>query len=76
MGAPVSDDESSVDYSLGNTPTESEGYFVSDNSYDGPYNSPSPASNIPPLSYTSPPNTSQEVYISREGSQDDPKRKY
>ena len=76
MGAPVSDDESSVDYLLGNTPTESEGYFVSDNSDDGPYNSPYPASNIPSPSQTSPPNTSQEVYISLEGSQDDPKRKY
>ena len=67
--APVSDENSSVDYSLGHTPTESEGDFVSGNGDDGPSNSPSPASNIPSPSQPSPPNTS------RGGYQAEPKRK-
>ena len=40
MGAPVSDDKSSVDYLLGHPPTESEGDFFSDDAYDGPLNLP------------------------------------
>ena len=37
-GPPASDDELSVDSLLGHIPTESEGYFVSDDADDGPTN--------------------------------------
>ena len=76
MGALVSDNTSSVDYLLGHPPTESEGYFVSDNANGGSPDSPSPAYNIPLPSQHSPPNTSQEGDIYQEGNQAEPKRKY
>ena len=58
--SPVSDNDSSVDSSLVHPPTESEGYFVSDDADNDHSNSPPPASNIPPPSKPSPTNTSQE----------------
>ena len=64
MGAPVSDNESSVDYLLGHPPIESEGYFFSDDADDGPSNSPYPVYKITSTSKPSPPNTSQEGDIS------------
>ena len=45
-GAPVSDDDSSVDYSFRYPPKGPEGDFVSGDFDYGPSNSPSPASNI------------------------------
>ena len=76
MGAPVSENYSIVDPLLGHPPTESEGDFVSDDSNGGAPSYPSPASNIPSLYQPSTPNTSQEVDISREGYQAEPKYKY
>ena len=75
-GAPVSDDNSIVDYLLGHRHIESQGYFVSDDSYDGSPNSPSPYSNISSPSQPSPPNNSKEGDISREGAQAEPERKF
>ena len=57
-GAPVSDEKSSVHYSLGHSLTESERDFVSGHADDGPSNYLSPASKIPLRSHPSPPNTS------------------
>ena len=60
----VSEDKLSVDYSLGHPPTESEGYYVSNNADDALPNSPSTNSNIPSPSQPSPPNNSQKGDIS------------
>ena len=59
MGSPVFEDDSSIDYLLGNPPTGTEGYFVSDDADDINSNSPSTASKIPSPSQPSSPNTSQ-----------------
>ena len=75
-GDTVSDDDSSVDSSLGHPPTESKGCFVSGGADDGPSNYPSTAYKITSLSQRLPPNTSQEGDISQEGAKADPKRKY
>ena len=88
-GAPVSDEESSVDYLLGHTTTKSQGDFVSDDADDGPPNYQYPddaddgppnylslASNIPSPPQNSSTNTSQEGDISRQGAQSNPKHKY
>ena len=72
----VSDDKSSVDSPLGHPPTELELYLVSDDTDDGPSNSPSPDSNIPSPSQPLPPNTYQERNVSLEGAQSELKRKY
>ena len=77
MPLPVSDDNSSVYSLLGHPPTESERDFVSGDADDGPSNYPSTASKILSPSHPSPPNTSQEEYISLEVAKyEDPKRKY
>ena len=75
MDAPVSEYDSSVDSLLVHPPTESEVDFVYDYDDDMPLNYSSPDYNIPSPSQPSPPNTSQEVDISLEGAQADPKRK-
>ena len=77
MPLPVSDDNSSVYSLLGHPPIESERDFVSGDADDGPSNYPSTASKILSPSHPSPPNTSQEEYISLEVAKyEDPKRKY
>ena len=75
-GDPVYEDESSVDSLMVHPPTESEGYFVSDNADYGSPNSPYPVYIIPSLSQPSPSNTFQEGDISLEGAQSEPKCKY
>ena len=71
---PVSDENSSVDYLLGHPHTKSEEYFVFGYANDSPYNYPSPDSKIPSPTQPSTPNNYQEGYISREGSQAEPKK--
>ena len=76
MGAPVSDKNLSVYSRLGHPPIELEGDLVSDYSYYWLPNSPFPDSDITTLSHPSPPNTSKEGDIYREGAQSDTKCNY
>ena len=64
MGAPVYDENISIDSYLGNLPTEPEGYLVYDNADHGSPNSTSTSCNITSPSKPSHPNNSKEGDIS------------